>query len=48
MSITVRRGRDSSSTREARMLDDRDFDGWLECYAPTSSTGCRRGTTTTS
>ena len=20
--------------REARMLDDRDFEGWLECYAP--------------
>ena len=22
--------------REARMLDDRDFEGWLECYAPDS------------
>src|SRR3954471_23332951 len=21
---------------EARMLDDRDFEGWLECYAPDS------------
>ena len=20
--------------REARMLDDRDFEGWLNCYAP--------------
>ena len=19
---------------EARMLDDRDFEGWLECYTP--------------
>ena len=33
--------------REARYLDDREFDKWLECYAPTPSSGCRRGTTTT-
>ena len=33
--------------REARYLDDREFDKWLECYAPTASSGCRPGMTTT-
>ncbi len=32
--------------REARLLDDREFEQWLECYHPMPSTGCRPGTTT--
>jgi 3-phenylpropionate/cinnamic acid dioxygenase small subunit len=34
--------------REARLLDDRQWDEWLACYAEDVTTGCRHGMTTTS
>jgi len=34
--------------REARLLDDRQWDEWLACYHRPRNSGCRRGTTTTS
>ncbi len=32
--------------REARFLDDEQWDDWLECYAPKLLSGCQLGTTT--
>jgi len=34
--------------REARLLDDEQWDDWLQCYDPGSASGCPRGTTTAS
>lgn len=33
--------------REARLLDDRQWDEWLECYSPKLSSGCQPGMTMT-
>jgi len=33
--------------REARMLDDRDFEGWLNCYSPDAEFWMPLGTMTT-
>ena len=32
--------------REARLLDDKQWEEWLQLYAPMSSSGCRPGTMT--
>jgi 3-phenylpropionate/cinnamic acid dioxygenase small subunit len=34
--------------REARFLDDKEWENWLELYAPDAESGCPPGTTTTS
>lgn len=31
---------------EARLLDDRKFEEWLECYREDAEFGCQPGTTT--
>ena len=58
MSITIETpGADSAPSiedvrqflyREARSLDDKDWDDWLASTRRTRSSGCRPGTTTTS
>jgi benzoate/toluate 1,2-dioxygenase beta subunit len=34
--------------REARFLDDEQWDEWLSCYSPEASFGCLHGMTTIS